>query len=269
MQALDRLLQLVCRELEAERAWIEYGSEPPPNAVSAPVRDGWRLCATLPDPSDTARGRLEELAASFDRVLLEAAAAAPTPATGPDPATPLREALDVLVDRTAAEAAWVIDERSPVVWGASSGADWLTNIERAREIGRALGDASTEQVVHWVGGQQVPPPPAALQPHLPALAHALEDQRADRLLTLWAAVGRASDEPRPWSWQRDPLHVLVRPFAAIYRLMVLFEGPFSPLHAETTIGRALPVIERLVADHPPIDPTPKGARVHAFVRPER
>lgn len=269
MQALDRLLELVCRELQASRAWIEYGSAPPTDALSAPVRDGWRLCAAVDDPTEATRIQLGELAQSFDRVLLEAAAAAPSPVAAHDAATPLRQALDVLVERTEAAAAWVFDERSPVLWGASSRGGWLTDVDRARTIGIALGESSPTEVEHWIGGQQVPPPPPGLAPHLETIAEVLEQHPADRLLVTWAAIGQASVQPDAWSWDRDPLHVIVRPFAAIYRLLLLFDRPFSPLHAETTITRALPVIERLVADHPPVDPTPQGARVHAFVPRER
>lgn len=269
MQALDRLLALVCRELGATRAWIEYGNAPPPHAVSATIRDGWRLCAALEDPTDQAGVQLGELASSFDRVLLEAAGEAPVPQAAPDAGAPLRQMLDVLVDRVGAFCAWVVDDRSPMVWGASSGGGWLHDADQARRVGKALGEHSPTQVIGWIDGQQLPPTPPALRPHLATIADAIERVESDRLVVAWAAVAQASEQTGAWSWDRDPLNVIVRPFAAIYRLIVLFDEEFSPLHAETTITRALPVIERLVADHPPVDPTPKGARIHAFIRPPR
>ncbi len=269
MQALDRLLELVCRELGASRAWVEYGSTPPADGLSAPVRDGWRLCAAVDDVSEEASRQLEDLAASFDRVLLEAVDVAPTPATPPEASAALRHTLDVLVERVGAHAAWVIDERSPIVWGASKDGAWLTDVDQARTVGATLGEHPPSRVVGWTEGQQLPAPPSELVPHLPLIAETAQHVPAERLLVTWAAVAHASAQATPWSWDRDPLHVMVRPFAAIYRVVVLFEGEFSPLHAETTLTRALPVIERMVADHPPVDPTPKGARVHAFVRPDR
>ena len=119
MQALDRLLALVCRELGATRAWVEYGSAPPQGVLSSEVRDGWRLCAALEHPTDAAQAQLEELVLSFDRVLLEATAEAPVPEVEADAGAPLRQMLDVLVDRVGASCAWVVDDRSPIVWGAS------------------------------------------------------------------------------------------------------------------------------------------------------
>ncbi|MGH1346755.1 MAG: hypothetical protein ACRBN8_34630 [Nannocystales bacterium] len=269
MQALDRLLALVCRELGATRSWVEYGNAPPPNAVSATIRDGWRLCADLDEPTDEARAQLDELVSSFDRVLLEATGEAPVPQTQSDAGAPLRQMLDVLVDRVGASCAWVVDDRSPMVWGASRDGAWLGDADQARRVGEALGEHSPKQILGWLDGQQLPPTPRALVPHLATIADAIEDIGSDLLLTTWAAIAQASNQNGAWSWDRDPLSVIVRPFAAIYRLIVLFDDEFSPLHAETTITRALPVIERLVADHPPVDPTPKGARIHAFIRPTR
>ncbi len=268
MQALDRLLALVCRELGARRAWIEYASAPPPDAVSAPVRDGWMLCATVEEGTAETKTQLEELASSFDRVLLEAADDAPSPAVPCETGEMLRYSLDVLVEKVGAHAAWVFDERSPILWGASTGGDWLTDIGRARTVGQALGEHAPALVMGWAGGQQLPAPPADLAPHLATIAAAADSVPADRLLTTWAALGEASSQVSAWAWDRGPFHVRVRPIAGIYRLLVLFDGEFSPLHAETTINRALPVIERLVTDHPPVDPAPTGARIHAFVRPE-
>ena len=269
MQALDRLLALVCRELSATRAWVEYASAPPPGALSCTVRDGWRLCAAVEDATPAAQTQLEELVSSFDHVLLNGIDDVPIPQTQPDAGAPLRQMLDLLVERVGASCAWVVDDRSPIVWGASKEGAWLGDADQARTVGNVLGEHSPTQVAGWLDGQQLPPAPRALIPHLTTIADAAEHVGFQRLIVTWAAIAQASSQRGAWSWDRDPLHVIARPFAAIYRLVVLFDAEFSPLHAETTMTRALPVIERLVADHPPIDPTPKGARIHAFVRPER
>ncbi len=273
MQALDRLLALVCRDLGASRAWLEYASGPAedPAVIGIPVRGGWRLCAAMPEPPPDAQAlsaQLQELARSFEHVTIEASTDAPSPAVhaGPDPQ--LQQTLDALVERIGAHAAWVIDERSPIVWGTSSSGEWLEGLERARDIGAVIGDASAQTIVGWTQGQQLPPPPADLHTLRPALEAVLADHDAERLLFTYAALARASSERDDWSWEREGLHAITRSFAAIYRLVVFFDAPFSPLHAETTITRAMPVIERQMTEHPPIDPTPKGARVHMFIRPE-
>ena len=64
----------------------------------------------------------------------------------------------------------------------------------------------------------------------------------------------------------DEFSAITRRFGGIYRLALAFESAYSELHAEPTLTRALPSIERLVADLPPIDPTPAGARILTLPR---
>ncbi len=77
-----------------------------------------------------------------------------------------------------------------------------------------------------------------------------------------AAVRRDGDEP----YQREAIRgesfgYLARAFANIYRLLLVYEGPFSELHAEAALVHALPHIERLVLALPPVEPPPGGERV--------
>ena len=86
----------------------------------------------------------------------------------------------------------------------------------------------------------------------------------DRVLLAWAAIARACGSSKAWISDLGAGRALARPFAGIYRLVATFEGDISLLHAEATVIKAMPIVERLVAEHPPVDPTPAGARVHAL-----
>jgi Type II secretion system (T2SS), protein E, N-terminal domain len=57
---------------------------------------------------------------------------------------------------------------------------------------------------------------------------------------------------------------VARSFAAIYVLIVVFEGPFDELLVKRAVAQALPTIERLVAALPPLDPPPPTAGVAAM-----
>jgi hypothetical protein len=59
--------------------------------------------------------------------------------------------------------------------------------------------------------------------------------------------------------------VFARAFAQIYMLALVFDGPYSELHAEGPLVRALSYIEAMVLALPPVDP-PRGAKVIAFRR---
>ncbi len=65
-------------------------------------------------------------------------------------------------------------------------------------------------------------------------------------------------------WRGPEIFGLVRSFAVLYQLVVVFKGGFSPLHAKAAVHRSLPQIERLVLSLPPLDPGPKGAKVLLF-----
>ncbi|MDQ3037679.1 MAG: hypothetical protein M3Y87_35125, partial [Myxococcota bacterium] len=82
-----------------------------------------------------------------------------------------------------------------------------------------------------------------------------------------AAVRAAEGEappPRPAG-----VHVMVRDFATIYRLVLVFDAAFSELHAEAALIHALPAIERLVTSLPPRDPVSGGAKVAVLRRLRR
>ncbi len=60
---------------------------------------------------------------------------------------------------------------------------------------------------------------------------------------------------------------VARSFAAIYVLVVIFDGPFEELLVKRAIAQALPTIERLVAALPPLNPRPTAGV--AALRPRR
>jgi hypothetical protein len=55
-----------------------------------------------------------------------------------------------------------------------------------------------------------------------------------------------------------------RSFAAIYVLILIFDRPFEELLVKRAMAQALPVIERLVAALPPLEPPPPTAGVAAM-----
>jgi len=57
---------------------------------------------------------------------------------------------------------------------------------------------------------------------------------------------------------------VARSFAAIYVLILVFEGPFDELLVKRAVAQALPIIERLVAALPPVEPPPPTAGVAAM-----
>ncbi|MEP7120168.1 MAG: hypothetical protein ABJE95_04620 [Byssovorax sp.] len=57
---------------------------------------------------------------------------------------------------------------------------------------------------------------------------------------------------------------VARSFAAIYVLVIVYDGPFDELGAKRAVLAALPAIERLVVALPPLDPEPRMAGVVAI-----
>ena len=231
MDAALRFLSLVAKEVGAADVRLELGGRPPASdaIVWCALDEGWRLVAVFAEPVQdvvATRDRLYALAESFDQTLAEAQATAP-PLRAHRAATArtaLDQALETLAEQLGATAALVVDERSPVVWGSTRAAAWLHEVDWTSML-TSLDDAPQER-----------------RPLLAAIARARESD-----------ASTVRDESGGGH--------LARSFSAIYRIVLVFDGDFSELHAEAALLRALPAIERLVGDLPPVDPTPKGARV--------
>jgi len=284
VQQLLRLLDLVRRDLGAEDVRAEVGGRDPEgdDVLWCALDNGFRIVArfsgAVPD-RERLLERLRLLAASF---------------TGAGPAAGswstlshelasrrLDDELEVLVDRSGAVRAVVLDVDSPVIWGSSGmlrgdeGVDTAIETAAAVETATAAGidlaellrlDPSDARAKLEAGGVDAR---TALQ-----LSRAVERIRQESrrseptwryyLLTCRAiAAVRASTAERSATSQlaeivrHDGWSYLVRGFAGIYCLLLVFEGAFSELHAEGAVVHALPVIERMVLALPPIDPPPK------------
>jgi len=283
--SIERWLELVRRQLEADDARVEIGGKDPsdPRHVFCTLAGGSRLVACFreapPDRADVQR-RLEALAEAFEspgeRLREERPVATRSMLT-----RRLDDELVALADAAAALATLVVDDKSPVLWGTSlprHGSEdvdadialgrTIEHASRARGCATPLSDAPPATAVGLL--RQAGAPAAGLR-RLEGRLEALTDATGAVDLGSWKAywsVARALGEIRsPGAFEsdsatqaahRDGFGYLARPFAAIYRLVIVFEGEFSELHAEGRLIRALPAIERLVLALPPVDP-PRGA----------
>lgn len=287
-----RLLDLVRRELGATDARAELGGRDPsaPGLVWARLAPGWRVVAVFDEPPADAgakREKLEALVAPFDEVVR---AVEPPGGEGLAGAKrrELDEELDALAERAGARAAVVFDERSPVLWGCSAprvrGWD-LDAMERARILARDLSRAGFDPA-SWLAGER--PEAGELESaetdetvvqRWSHRAHRLTDLAPDwnrgdwtEALQIATAVGAARAEcrggraPERVATHADDWGVFAKGFAQIYLLALVYDGPYSELHAEGPVVRALPHIENLVLSLPPVEPPPRGAKVIALHR---
>lgn len=286
--SLLRLLELVRRELPADDARIELGGAAPDDekTICCELPDGFRLVALFseaPADRDKRKERLETFAHSFAGSLT------------PDFEAPgdrhelasrrLDDELDALADRAGAVRAVVIDTQSPIIWGTSGTRRHEDDVEMALHTARAAAQAKGAGVD--LAGLLESDDPMALMAERGvdrSVSHFLsqdverirkESRRSGaawrhHLLTAQAiaAVRGESEVPQDLLLRDADFGLIVRAFASIYRLLLVFDGPFSELHAEAATLRALPVIERLVLALPPIDPGPRGgARVIDLRKP--
>ena len=283
MDGVERFLAVIRQELAADDARLEVGGRAPrgERAVWVDLDDGWRLVAVFDqdvDDLEERKQKLSTLVASFHGTIeeLRREPRVPSVAREATARSELRLCLDVLCEKAMAAAAVVVDEQSPVVWGTSTGAAWLDDAERAGEAGRLLNRAAQAgfDAMEWLGRSD---------PATPALPKDVRDELVARRgmlrllvsqttapvarLAVLRAVALARDDG-DISLRDEEFSAITRRFGGIYRLALAFEGAYSELHAEPTLARALPIIERLVADLPPIDPTPVGARIFTLPRRE-
>ncbi|MFN7700356.1 MAG: hypothetical protein ACK5U8_20850 [Deltaproteobacteria bacterium] len=274
-QPLLRFLGLVERELGVAQARIELSAHAPEaEAIWAPMAHGFRVVVSAETTRDASelRARLASLVESFSGVLAEAALPA-VRETPPTVAT-LEETLDLLAHRARAESAWVIDDSTPEIWGGSLPHEGL-DVEHALRIARISASAERGSItlpelvaMHSNGGARAwllergvePAEAKALERDLDALPRTIPDGAVLRTLQALAAVRTKTTPPGP---------TLARRFAGIYELVLVFSGPYSELHAEAAVLRALPLIERLVASLPPRDPVATGAKVAVLRRLRR
>jgi hypothetical protein len=282
--SIERLLELVQRQLGAEDARVEIGGKDPsdPRQLFCGLPSGARLvvCFDEPPPDRAeAQARLAALAEAFgatgDRLREER----PVASDGMI-ARRLDDELVILADATGAVATVVVDDKSPVLWGSSLRRLGDEDVDAEVALGQALQSARGESGASTPLWEAAPATAIDLlrQVGVPAPVVRRLEERLERLSDATGAVALA-----PWrahlslacalaevraleAFERDGLTraahrvgygYLARPFAAIYRLVLVFEGEFSELHAEGRLIRALPAIERLVMALPPVNP-PRG-----------
>ncbi|MFO0562666.1 MAG: hypothetical protein U0269_31905 [Polyangiales bacterium] len=284
MQNLLRFIDLVRRELNADDARVEIGGrEPDPEDEThliVALADSQRLVvswdrAPSQEQRAKARDRLSALIESFapsvsrDSVTPSLKLVSATAATNA-----LDEALGLLARRSRAEEAIVIDHASPEVWGSSEVPRDAMTVDDAVVLSRtaaglasigeslsdlvALDDNSVRDRLKARGVESL-----AEHTHARSIAWARAlGSRASESIRLRAAraiaATRAMEHGAP---PPEDLWMLVRPFANIYRLVLLFDGPPSALHVEAALLKMLPHIERLVLGLPPRDPVTRGAKV--------
>jgi hypothetical protein len=283
---LKKLLEIVRRELGATDARAEIGGRDPSDAHSlwTSLPNGWRIVAVFdtppPDP-ERKHARLATLIESFGQ--LATSVETPTGGLGPAKQHALDEELDVLAERAGARAAVVFDERSPVLWGCSVQRARGWDIE-AMERARALANEAIAHGIDPVRWLAEGPPAADVLAkggvdetvaqrwshrfhRLSVLASEWRLQDWREALTIATSVAAARAEcsggraPDRFSQHAESYGVFARGFAQIYLVALVYDGPFSELHAEGPLVRALPHIETLVLALPPVDPPPRAANV--------
>jgi hypothetical protein len=292
------LIELVCRDLEADDARVEIGGRDPddPAVIWCPINSVRRLVVVFPTPPvdfESKQERLRALVSSFvDLAAPESDEGLPAPDPRGLASRRLDDELHALAVRAGAVSALVVDDRSPIVWGTSEPRRVAQeDVETALRTAAAamMADAAGVDLEHLIelDSREVT---EALTRHgldrqtvatLHDEVNRLQDVSRRRGTAVWRghllaarAIARVRDAARERP-RAGHLHEIVREgdfgylarsFATIYTLLVVFDGPLSELHAEGAVLQALPAIERLVLDLPPTDPPPGGGKVVRLIR---
>jgi hypothetical protein len=253
-----RLLSLVLRDLGAVAVRVAEPGEvlPPgdPSLVSA-LPGGRTLVVELPpDAGERAplQARLDALVASFQETWASAAGEAVGRVESAE--SELTELLRDVATEASALDALVIDADSPMVWASAASGH---------------GEAPRRAVLKLVRddeGDDDDDASRASEPPAPELTAAAKRAiSAVRALPELEAVHRGGHLNHTI---REPdFGLVVRSFASLYLLVLVYEAPFDQLAAERAVAPALPVIERLVLSLPPPDAPPTAGV--AAMRPRR
>ncbi len=281
---LVKLLEVIERDLGAHEARLEFGTKKPEDArtLCLEISDGWRLVVVFNEPPkarDTLVERLKVYASSFGD-------APETPSIRPlsveNPTLRVDETLAALAGQSHARAAFVVDEQSPIIWGASLPREQLDELEDYFETGRAFAILAAR-------GHDLWDTLSLEESDLNTLLRTFSAREQADLRAVVERLRRRHSEPERYPWRTDLLiaraltetsrHIktdnnnvryverqtnygcLARAFASIYRVVLVFDHSFSELHAEGALVRALPRLERMVLSLPPIEPPPRGAKV--------
>lgn len=301
IQTPARLATIIKRELDAEDVFIKENPDVPSSdtTMTWPLDNDRTLVVTFASPPTDVpdkHARFAALRESFADLFAETLREIPK--FRPEPAITLKSELDALAGRAHATIAFVIDAKSPIVWGASEtptntddqpiDKDVFDAFAHAKEIGISWRELLSHRApsrnekkdakfgaIRANPALQLVPPVDELAGLLPAEKEILTAQ-----LTLGRnAIARLRSNPvLPQLHRGEHLHeaaledtfgYIARSFATIYVLVLVFPGHFDELGAERAMTRALPTIEKLVVSLPP-DNTPdtrQGAVV--ALRPRR
>jgi hypothetical protein len=289
-EGLLRLVELVRRELDAADVRAELGGREPKDehVVWCKMSEGFRLVAEFEEVPKDRQSLLERMQALITAFAETASPSRSDPEQLREPLTRRLDAeLEALAYRAGAVHAFVIDDKSPVIWGTSASRRLGEDVDmtiRVHDLELKLGEAgldmgdllshSPDAIRELLGETSLPS--ERVDRFAKQLERLIESaQRHDRAFwQQYLLVARALTSIRALTRSPDYVsgHVretvhgdgwgyLVRAFAGIYVLGLVFEGQFSELHAEAAVVHALPLVERLVLALPPIDPEPSGAKV--------
>ncbi|NVB39145.1 hypothetical protein G6O69_14975 [Pseudenhygromyxa sp. WMMC2535] len=301
MDDLERFLDLVRRELGSDDARFELGGREPsgddrvwasvPHSQAQGGAQGWRAVAVF-DAAQTEEAlaehaaKLDGLVHSFVGIVDRLAHSGPRGRVSVA-SQEVDDALGVLAERAKALRAVVIDEDSPVLWGSSEVPRGPEDVEEAMWIGELAESAAQYSGPAGEDGLDLVAlidldkaarrealaavEPRKLRERLLRKLPVVRELGGQRDAEAWrthfltcraiAAVRRA---PERHEEVQDGLGWLARDFGGIYHVILVYDGLFSEIGAAGVMQRALPAIENLVLSLPPIDPTPKGARVLQF-----
>lgn len=288
-----KLLDLVQHKLGAHDARIEIGGNEPSDARCqwVPIDDTRRVVVVFEDAPaqpETVREKLAMLVEGF-RETLTVASDPPPPRSGNALHRELDLALAQLAERTGAEAVWIIDSQSPVIWGGSEARPDDLDVDTLLLTTRA--DAMlVPYKLSWAELLAMPEGPAnerlreagltgmplrAIHDELELLRELSEAgglaAAAARVRSARAVAEIRSRAARDHSLTRCELRgpdiqCFAHSLAAQYQLLLVFDETYSPLHAEGNVQRALPHIEKLLLSLPPVDPISGGARGAKVIR---
>ena len=289
-----RLVDIVRRELSAFDARVEIGGQTPddPRLVHCHFSESARIVAVFEEPpADHAAltERLRAIVDSFPGITASIVQLASTPLP-PASSSMLEDELLTLCTKAGALTALVLDASSPMIWASSElvpeGLDdvqaalRLATVEaQARLAGFELfellaadepsavdpGREVPDAVLRAVHGLQSGSPglPKDIWRRFVLAARAIAASRHVRFDGTAGDAAIDMGQEAGFGW-------LIRPFASIYRVVLVFDHKFTELAARGALVRALPWIERLVLSLPPTDPgTAAGQVVRLRGRPKK
>jgi hypothetical protein len=293
-QAWLKLLDLVCHKLGADDARVEIGGKPPddPRLVWALLEDGRRLVVVYREPREQlaeAQTRLASLLESFRETLAIPSEQPPRSSTAVH--RELDHALATLAERTGAETVWIIDDQSPVIWGASEPHSESLDFDGMAQLSRAdrlLGETplSWSELLACAPAESHEKVAAAAlsgvalrtvqdelfvlrelseQGGLAAAGRRLRSARA--LVEIRERTAREHERELTSTELRGPqIQCFAHAIANQYQLVLVFDETYSPLHAAGNVQRALPYIEHLLLSLPPVDPSAGAAQRAKVIR---